>query len=151
MKDHVIKSVRLSRSLVDVVERHAVELGLTFADIVDAGLRKEVGMAVNARTEVLKGVAEWLRDNYPNKKNFPQNVTLLVFRHIQSDPTLSRDYAAAIRDDDGSVEKYRRQTLHRLVGQAVRRVLDAKVIGRSIELDPDVELIQTHALLEPLV
>ena len=34
-------------------------------------------------------------------------------------------------------------------GLCVRRVLGAKVIGRSVELDPNVELSKTHALLEP--
>lgn len=39
--------------------------------------------------------------------------------------------------------------LHRRVGRAVKVALAAKVVGRSLPLDPEVELITSHALLEP--
>jgi hypothetical protein len=149
MGEQVVKSVRLSRQVVEATERMAMSLGLTFADIVEAGLRKEIGMDANPRMEVLKQVANWLTGQYPNKNGFPQDVTLLVFRQIQDDEGLRNAYKAALIDHSGVENDDLKWTLHRQIGQCVRRVLNARVIGRSIELDPEVELIKTHALLAP--
>ncbi len=149
MDEQVVKSVRLPRQVVEATELKAVSLGLTFADIVEAGLRKEIGMDANPRMELLKQIAQWLTNQYPNKDSFPQDVTLSVFRQIRDDLAIRKDYQAAITDPSGKENDDLRWTLHRQIGQCVRRVLDARVIGRSVELDPKVELIKTHALLVP--
>ena len=149
MAEQVVKSVRLERKLVEAVDKRAGELGLTFADLVDAGLRREVGMGTNARTDVLRAVADWVRGQFPDQRGFPTDVTLLAVRAMRKDAATLADYDAAIRDAKGDVNEELRGILHRLIGQTVRRVLDAKVIGRSNPLDPCVELITTHALLEP--
>lgn len=149
MDDQVTKSVRLQRSLVDKAEGLAEKLGLTFGDIVETALRREFNMEGNPRTDLLRQVAQWLLEQYPDKKGFPSSVTRLVFRHIQEDHAFRSLYDAAITGPDGSTDEGLRWTLHRLVGQTVSRVLNAKVIGRSVELEPGNELIKTHALLEP--
>ena len=149
MDAQVVKSVRLPRQVVEATERKAVSLGLTFADVVEAGLRKEIGMDINPRTDMLKQVASWLTTQFPNKDNYPQDVTLSVFRQIRADKAILEVYKAAITDPSGQKSDDLRWTLHRQIGQCVRRVLGARVIGRSVELDPKVELIKTHALLVP--
>lgn len=151
MDHQVMKSLRLPRSLVDEAERHARGLGLTFADIVEAGLRREVGMKPNVRTELLKDLALLVSGLYPSKKGFPPDVTLVVVRQMRDDKALKSAYDEAIRDEDGQIDDGARAILHRQIGLLVKRVLDAKVIGRSNPLDPVVELIKTHALLVPSV
>jgi len=149
MEELVAKSIKLPRELVDAVEHRANELGLTFADVLEAGLRKEVNMPTNPRTDLLTQVGQWLLEQYPDKKGFPAEVTLTVFRKIKADSSFWTVYEAAITNSSGEEDESLRWTLHRQIGQAVRRVLDAQVIGRSVELDPEVELIKTHALLVP--
>lgn len=149
MTAQVMKSVRLPESLVREIELKAEELGLTFADLVETSLRKEMGMRATSKVELMTGITDWLNVMYPRQEGFPEDVTLLVFRQIQVDEGMISDYDAAIRDDDGTVDERIKGSLHRQIGQQVRRVLKARVKGRSIELDPGIELIKTHALLVP--
>ncbi len=148
--DHlVMKSLRLPRQLVEEAERRAGVLGLTFADIVEAGLRREVGMEPNVRTQLLKDLADLLIGLYPSRKGFPPDVTLEVIRRMRADTALMSAYDKAIRDTEGRIDEGAKAVLHRQIGQLVKRVLNARVIGRSTPLDPEVELIRTHAVLVP--
>lgn len=149
MPEQIVKTIRLPRPIVDATETKAAELGLTFADVVEALLRKETQMEPNPKTNMLLKVASLLVELYPNKDDYPRDVTLQVFRAIRADDALLKIYRAAITDPSGSESDNLKATLHRQIGLCVRRVLGAKVIGRSVELDPKIELIKTHALLEP--
>ena len=42
-----------------------------------------------------------------------------------------------------------RDSLHRRIGRLVKQVLRARAVERSLPLNPTVELIRSHALLEP--
>lgn len=147
MDEQIIKTIRLPRSIVDKAQTEATNLGLTFADVVETALGTYFKMKPNPRTDILLKVAELLKKDY--RDSYPQDVTLQVFRKIRSDDSLLRAYKAAISDPTGTESENLKATLHRQIGLCVRRVLGAKVIGRSVELDPNIELIKTHALLEP--
>ena len=149
MDNQIMKSVRLPKALVDAVEQRAEVLGLTFADLVEAGLRQEVGMKPNPRTQLLKDLALLVMGLYPKRTGFPPEVTLLIVRAMRADSALVGMYDVAIRNAKGRVDEGLKAVLHRQIGQMVKRVLGATVIGRSNPLDPAVELIKTHALLVP--
>lgn len=74
---------------------------------------------------------------------------MLVVRAIRADQDLRWLYVAATRDPDGEIETSSRDSLHWWIGGTVKVVLGAKVICRSLALDPEGELISLHALLEP--
>lgn len=147
MDEQVTKTIRLPRTCVDRAQEEAADLGLTFSDIAEKALMKYFNLPSNPRTEMLIDIAELLRTDYAD--DFPRDVTLEVFRKIRSTDSLFKTYKAAITDPSGSENDDLKATLHRQIGLCVRRVLGAKVIGRSVELDPNIELIKTHALLEP--
>jgi hypothetical protein len=147
----VTKSLRLAADLAEAAEQRAAELGLTFSDLVEAGLRRAVGWSPNAVTEFVEACADALKARYPNRQGFPQTVTLDVFREIRSDERLRALYDAAIRDSRDEVSDLARDSVHRRIGKMVKAVLDARVIGRSVPLDASVELIKTHALLVPSI
>jgi hypothetical protein len=149
MTRQVLKSLRLPAELVAEAEIRAQRLGLTLADLVEAGLRNELGDSVEPRIELLKRLATWVASTYPSRTGFPHNVTLLVIREMQSDEGLLELYRAATERPDPKAQKKAQSFLHRQVGLMVKRVLNACVIGRSNPLDPEVELIRSHALLVP--
>ncbi len=141
----VTKTVRLPQALVEAAEAAALELGLTFNDMVEEALASHMQMPANKGHAVLMAVRDHLVQTYPNQRGFPQDVTLDVFRRIQSDKHLWSLYQAAVGPNDEAA----RDSLHRKIGKAVKAVLGARVVGRSLPLDPAVELIRSHALLAP--
>lgn len=141
----VTKTVRLPEPLAEAAEAAALQLGLTFNDIVEVALSIHLKMPANKGHAVLIAVRDHLVAAYPNQRGFPQDVTLDVFRRIQSDKHLWSLYQAAVGPNDEAA----RDSLHRKIGKAVKAVLGAKVDGRSLPLDPAVELIRSHALLSP--
>jgi hypothetical protein len=70
-----------------------------------------------------------------------------VFRHIRDAAGLRKLYDEAVNDDTGAPDRHRPWSVHRRMGRIVKRRLGAKVVGRSLPLDPSVELIESHALL----
>jgi len=143
------KSVRLPADLAAEAERRADELGLAFSDLVEAGLRRQVGWPANATIELLEACADSLRSMFPKRQRFPQDVTLKMFRSIRLNGRLRAIYDAAILGPDGKVSELSRDAVHRRLGKMVKAVLDAEVIGRSAPVEAGVELIRTHALLAP--
>lgn len=142
-----MKSVRLPADLATEAERLARELGLTFSDLVEAGLRRQIGWRPNSTVELLAACAESLRDRYPQGRSFPQDVTRELFREVQTVKRLRGLYDAAVAGPDGKISEALRDVLHRRVGKMVKAVLDAEVIGRSLAINAAGELIKTHALL----
>jgi hypothetical protein len=145
----VVMTVRLPREVVDAAEAKAGELGVTLGDLIDAGLRRELGMKPNPKLQFLLDVAERLRADVPNRKSFRSDVTLQVFHAIRDDASLRSSYDQLISGPDGTINDRAKEDIHRKVGKLVPRVLGAKVMGRSLPLDPAVHLIKTHALLAP--
>lgn len=145
----VTKTIRLPASTVELAEQRAEAEGLTFNDIVDLAVARHLGVPANPAFEVLEAVREFLQAEYPSRRAFPQDVTLRVFRHIQADESLRALYVAATAGADGETDEALRDALHRRIGKRVKAVLGAKVTGRSLPLDPAIELIRSHALLAP--
>ena len=149
MKEQTNKSVRLPCSLIEAAELAAEEQGLSFSDIVEAGLRKELRMKDNPRIGLLRDLSAWLQRRYPRKTGFPTDITREVFLQIHNDDGLYQSYDETLRNEQGQIDESNRSVIHRQIGQQVRRTLDAKVIGRSLEIENPTELIKTHALLVP--
>ena len=145
----ITKTLRLPSELIEAAEQRAASIGLNLSDIVEAALADHLGLPRNKSFEVLEAVRDHLLDLYPHRQGFPRDVTLTVFRHIQADNHLSDLYRAAVHAADGSFDESARDSLHRRIGRLVKQVLRAQVVGRSLPLDPAVELIRSHALLEP--
>lgn len=143
------KTIRLPSALVDATEARADEIGLTFSDVVEDALTAHLGLPRNASFEVLEDVRAFLLDRYPQRTGFPRDVTLEVFLHLRDEPDARRRYRSALSGGTGGSDESLRASLHRRVGKAVKQVLGARVVGRSLPLDPDEVLIQSHALLEP--
>ena len=143
----VLKSLRLPSAVVDGIEQIAAETGLTFSDVVEVALRKELNMPVNALHELILEASAWLRSRYPTGTQFPQDVTLRTVHQIRDEPVLRALYDGAVSNGSGSVDPDARHVVHRQVGRMVKRVLGARVVGRSNPLDPSVHLISSHALL----
>ncbi len=150
-KELGVRSVRLPPEVMAAAEVKASELGLTFNDVVEVALRRMLDMKTDAKTELMIEIAQRLRDRFPRRTGFPNHVTRDVFHDIRDDEDLKKLYDEAIRGEDGTVDENKKGTVHKQVGHLVRRVLGAKVVGRSLPLDPEVDLIGSHALLEPSV
>jgi acetylornithine deacetylase/succinyl-diaminopimelate desuccinylase-like protein len=143
------KTIRLPVGLVRLAEARAAELGLAFNDIVEKAMTTHFDLPHNPSFDVLEAVRDHLQSQYPDRRGFPQDVTLEVFHHIQADEHLRSLYDAATTDEDGQAVDSLRGSLHRRIGRSVKAVLGAKVVGRSLPLDPEKDLISSHALLEP--
>jgi hypothetical protein len=147
-RDEILKSLRLPADLAGAAEQRARERGLTFSDLVEAGLRQQVGWPTNPMFDLIEVITEDLLERFPHKRGFPQDVTLDVFRGVRAEKRLWKLYEAATTAPDGKPSDLAKDTLHRRIGKTVKAVLDANVVGRSVELGDD-ELIKTHALLVP--
>ena len=143
------KTLRLPSDLIEAAEQRAADIGLNLSDIVEAALAEHLGLPRNRAFAVLEAVRDHLLDRYPRRQGFPRDVTLTVFRHIQTDAQLSELYRSAVQLPSGEVDERARDSLHRRIGRLVKQVLRAQVVGRSLPLDPAIELIRSHALLEP--
>ncbi len=145
------KTLRLPSDLVQAAQARAEETGLNLSDMVEAALAEYLGLPRNQGFAVLEAVRTHLLQRYPRRQTFPQDVTLRVFRHIQTDEALQALYRAAVMDPDGALDETARDSLHRRIGKLVKQVLRARVVGRSLPLDPTVDLVRSHALLAPTV
>lgn len=141
------KTMRLPESLVTAAESWGEDLGLTFTDVVEHALRRLLGVEEDPAFELVVAVRDRLAARYPDGRGFPQDVTLEVFREIRDDAELRTLYDRAVatgEDRDTTLA-----SLHRRLGRTVKQVLGATVVGRSLPLDPNEVLIQSHALLAP--
>lgn len=142
------KSFRLPGDLVTAAEERAADLGITLTDLLADALAKELNMPRQPTTALSAEVSAMILTTY-DRRSFPTDVTLDVFRRIRDDAGLRKLYDQAIDDGTGAPDRHRRWSVHRRIGRIVKRRLRAKVVGRSLPLDPAVELIETHALLAP--
>lgn len=141
----ISKTVRLPAEVVEAAEHWGDALGLSFTDVVEMALRDKLpDLGDSPAFTLLTAVRDWLETF--DKQDFPQDVTLRVFQHIQDDPQLWQLYLRATDDRSDSAKV---GSVHRRIGKAVKLVLGAKVVGRSLPLDPDEHVIQSHALLVP--
>jgi hypothetical protein len=144
----VSKTVRLPEDLLDAAEVRAEELGVTLTDVLIDALAKELSMPRDPSTALATEVSDVISAAF-DPLAFPPDVTLQIFRRIRDDGRLRPLYDEAIRGPGGSASRPRRASVHRRIGRLVKRRLRGKVVGRSAPLDPSVELIESHALLEP--
>ena len=143
------KTIRLPAAMAELAEQAAIDEGLTFNDIVEIAVAKHLGLPLNPAFELLEAVRDYLQAEYPPGGAFPQDVTRRVFRHLRTNKKLWAKYLAAIEGKDGQADERLRGAVHRRIGKRVKAVLGAVVVGRSLPLDPAVELIRSHALLAP--
>lgn len=148
MENSIVRSMRLPQDVTDGVNEQADKLGITFNESIIYCLRSHLGLPQDPSIPLLEAISRWVADTY-SPKDFPEDVTLHTFRHLRDTPALRKQYDRLLQNDTGTIDKKTQGQLHRRIGALVRNVLDAHVVGRSLEYDPEVELIKTHALLRP--
>ena len=139
-------SARVPLELADAIEAEAAKTGLSVNEVVNDALAGRFSFRADPMAQVLRKALLFARRL--DKRAFPQDVTLRAVREIRD--RHRRIYDAAIMDSKGAVDQRRRAALHRRIGLTVKRTLGAKVVGRSLALDPAVELISSCALLAPV-
>lgn len=146
----ILRTFRLDPRLVKRVEEHADQLGLSFTDVLETALAREVNLRDGRAdaAELLREITAFVGATY-SPQSFPEDITRIVFERICGEEALRQLYDAAIVRDDGHVDEHKRAELHRRIGRLVKRLLDASVVGRSETLDREEHLIETHALLQP--
>lgn len=143
------KTVRLPDALLAAAEARAADLGVTFTDVLADALAKELSMTRDPSIVLLTQLSAFITQTF-DPRSFPPDATLITVRHVRDDVGLRGPYEQAIRDAGGAVDQNQKGSIHRRIGRLVKRLLGAKVIGRSAPLDPSVELIESHALLAPV-
>jgi len=147
MSQTKLRSIRLPSDLAQSLEQASQAAGMSCNAFVVAMLRAHLEQ-FSAEQAWLAEVRTWLLATY-RPSDFPPEATRLVFHHIRDTPALRTGYEALIRDATGAVDAQRRADLHKEIGRMVKQSLQARVIGRVVDLDPRVHLIRTHALLGP--
>ena len=139
----VVKTVRIPTELFEEVETAAKQQGSNFNDTVINSLRTFLGKPSEEGVQLIQKLYKWVTKKF-DKADFPENVTYLVFQHIQETPELWEEYQQIIQAPGG------KETINRKIGRMVKQALDATVAGRSLPL-PQGELITSYALLRPTV
>lgn len=147
MRENVY-AMRLPADVVAGVKEQADRRGLNFNEGVVFCIRGFLQLPQDPAIPLLDALSTWVESTF-DKHNFPEDVTLQTFRHVRDTASLRAMYDTAIRDAAGNIDKGTLGKLHRRIGALVRHILDARVAGRSVEYDPAIELIKTHALLRP--
>lgn len=147
MTDTKLRSVRLPADLSDAIEKASKEEGLSFNAYIVGVLRAHL-LQSSADQEWMESVRDWLLETF-NERDFPADVTRRVFSHIRHTPELWAGYQNLVIGEDGRVDSARRAHVHKEVGRMVKQALNAEVIGRVVDLDPEEYLIRSHALLRP--
>jgi len=147
MTNTILRSIRFPADLWERLTEASDQAGMSLNAYVVDVLRGHLAQTA-AESEWLGCLRAWLLASY-SPVDFPQDVTRLVFRHILDTPDLRAGYEALIRRPDGAVDAARRTDLHKQVGRMVKAALRAEVAGRVVDLDPEENLIRSHALLRP--
>mgnify|MGYP000468797583 CR=1 FL=1 len=148
MTNQRIKSVRLPIEIIEAVEYEARQRGVTFTDVVESGLRKELNLAPNPTVALLIALKQLIEHDYPNKSRFPQDITRRIFLKLRDEPELRALYDAAIACDDPENLEHKRN-LHRQLGLHIKRIFGAKVLRKTVPVKAPDELIRVYSLLVP--
>ena len=142
-----VKTVRLPTELAARVEEESASVGLTFNDYAVYALERLLSNShePDASFPFLRQLAKWTGETYGGKP-FPNTVTLEVFHHIRDTKDLREAYDRLLAND---VDRQAIRSLHRRIGLMVKRVLNAKVEGRSAPRDPRKDLVTTFSYLAP--
>ena len=142
-----VKTVRLPTELAARVEAESANVGLTFNDYAVYALERLLSGSnePDACFLFLRQLAQWTRETYRGK-SFPTTVTLEVFHHIRDTEDLRKAYDRLLAND---VDRQAIRSLHRRIGLMVKRVLKAKVEGRSAPRNPQRDLVTTFSYLVP--
>ena len=150
MRGTTLRTIRMPVSIVEAAQTKADAMGITFNDLVVHALCRLLGLSRCDPVPFLSSLSDWVLSEF-SPDCFPEDVTLKVFRHIRQAPELFARYRALIDDSDGRRDERAKGGLHRRIGKVVKNVLRARVVGRSAPLNPEEDLIKSHALLRPSV
>ncbi len=143
-----IASVRVPDDLAVRIDAFAAQTGMTWNELITHALDLMLGGQGDPAIAFLTQVRAWVQATYRSDA-FPEDVTLRVFQHIRSDDRLFATYQACLASAGPANAYQMKASIHRRIGLMVKRVLNATVIGRSLPLDPAVNLISSCALLRP--
>ena len=142
------KTMRLPEGVLDAGTRKADSLGLTFTEYVILLICRDTGLDLDAKAALMAAAYTYVTATV-DARNFPLDVTRLIFRHIRDDGELRALYDAATRDAAGKLDTERKWVVNRQMGKAIRVWLGAEKKGRNDGPLDDDELIDSHALLAP--
>ena len=148
MTEKTVRTLRISSDVAREVDDEADRLGITFTDFMVHAAQLALGRNGDPAIDFLKSLSRWIEKTY-DKTFFPADVTLQVFHHIRDDAQFRHQYDALTTTETGEKDWDAVISLHRRIGRMVKRVLNARVVARSLPLDPEEHLIKTHALLAP--
>jgi len=138
----IVKTIRIPTELFEKAEANARQQGSNFNDAVINALRVQVGLPTGEGAQFIQKIYDWVVSKWTDR-NFPENVTHLVFRHIAATPALRRQYVEVTTSHED------KEIINRKIGKMVKQALKATVIGRSLPLTGEGELISSYALLRP--
>ena len=70
-----------------------------------------------------------------------------VFVAIEGDTAMMRKYRLLVTDDNGMLDKKKRQVTNRSISQATAKLMDGKTFGQKEE-NPQSSLVQSYSLLQ---
>ncbi len=138
----VIKTVRIPTELFEYIERVAQQQGSNFNETVVNSLRSYLGLPSDEGALFIQKLFKWVVSEW-SPEDFPENVTQLVFQHIQEDSNFLKEYKKVTQSRE------QREIINRKIGKMVKQALSATVIGRSLPLTGSNELILSYAILRP--
>lgn len=138
----VVKTVRIPTNLFQDVEAAAKKCGSSFNEAVVTALRAYLGLPSEDGALFIQKLFAWVTQTY-RMDDFPENVTHLMFQHIQKEPELFAEYQRITQRRED------KETINRKIGKMVKQAMNAVVIGRSLPIRDRDSLITSYALLRP--
>ena len=135
------KTLRLSSEIIDLINKKALVSGISFNDMTELLLRKTLSLEQDPVHELTAHISTWLLSKY-SQEVFPQDITHCVFLEIQANENWYTLYQKAT----DNLDLNKMGSVNRRLGLSIARILNAKVIGRSLPLNDD-SLIKSYSFL----
>jgi len=136
----VTVSFRMRESLKTLLEARAEGLGLSLGAIIEDALLEVHGLGRDPKTALIIAICRWTHEEY-TAHDFPPDIILEVFKHIQDTPALGALYEEAAASSDG---------INRQIGKTIKQILNATT-GERTKDDARLEgaLIDSYVTLSP--
>lgn len=139
-------SIWLPTDLNVLVQSRAESLGLSYNNIVIDALHKYFNLDKDPMSALMQEVRMWILREH-NRNDFPEDIILLTFQHIQKTPELMSRYNQ-ILEESGRSRASAQATLNRRIGQTITQILNGRVAKRKAKAK-DCGLIKGYSKLEP--
>jgi len=137
-------SIWIPEDLNTMVNNRASTLGLGYNNVIIDALHHYFGVERDQLSLLVQELRMWILQSH-DRSNFPLDITFQVFMHIQRTPKLLTLYNEIVEDD---ANPRAQATLNRRIGQAVSKMLCAKVTARKVTAS-GCRLIRAYSKLTP--